>query len=64
MENNSTFNAKLLEIALERANKEQKYSESAEEIRALYNAYRCAGFTNEQAFELVKIGLYSATTVK
>lgn len=44
-----------LEEQREQALKEEKYDESATELFNVYNSYIKAGFTEEQAWELVTI---------
>lgn len=44
-----------LEEQREQALKEEKYDESATELHNLYESYVKAGFTEEQAWELVTI---------
>lgn len=62
----NTYNEleKLLKQRNEEIEKEPKYFTGAKELHAMYKTYCKVGFTEQQAFELVKIGLYSATTVK
>lgn len=44
-----------LEEQREQALKTERYDESATEVHNLYNSYIKAGFTEEQAWELVKL---------
>lgn len=50
-----------LEEQREQALKEEKYDESATELFNIYKSYIKAGFTEEQAWELVTIQLTNAT---
>lgn len=50
-----------LEEQREQALKEEKYDESATELFNIYKSYIKAGFTEEQARELVTIQLTNAT---
>lgn len=50
-----------LEEQREQAPKEEKYDESATELFNIYKSYIKAGFTEEQAWELVTIQLTNAT---
>lgn len=50
-----------LEEQREQALKEEKYDESATELFNIYKSYIKAGFTEEQAWELVTIRLTNAT---
>lgn len=49
------FDDILLKKTLERQDRMNKYRGPAEELKAIYDAYRMSGFSNEQAFELVKL---------
>lgn len=44
-----------LEEQREQALKEEKYDEAAQELHRMYTSYINAGFTEEQAWELVRI---------
>ena len=44
-----------LEEQREQALKEEKYDEAAQELHNIYQSYISAGFSEEQAWELVKI---------
>lgn len=46
-----------LEEQREQALKTERYDEAATEIHNLYNSYVKAGFTEEQAWELVKLAI-------
>lgn len=50
-----------LEEQREQALKDEKYDESATELFNIYKSYIKAGFTEEQAWELVTIQLTNAT---
>lgn len=50
-----------LEEQREQALKDEKYDESATELFNVYKSYIKAGFTEEQAWELVTIQLTNAT---
>ena len=50
-----------LEEQRKQALKEEKYDESATELFNIYKSYIKAGFTEEQAWELVTIQLTNAT---
>lgn len=50
-----------LEEQREQALKNEKYDESATELFNIYKSYIKAGFTEEQAWELVTIQLTNAT---
>ena len=50
-----------LEEQREQALKEEKYDESATELFNIYKSFIKAGFTEEQAWELVTIQLTNAT---
>lgn len=49
-----TEEMKALEEQREQALKEEKHDEAAQELRNMYNSFIKAGFTEEQAWELVK----------
>lgn len=49
-----------LEEQREQALKSEKYDESATELHNLYESYVKAGFTEEQAWELVRLILFKA----
>lgn len=50
-----------LEEEREKALNEEKFDEAAEELHNMYNSYVKAGFTEEQAWELVKIIMSNST---
>lgn len=49
-----TEEMKALEEKRDEALKEEKHDEAAQELRNMYNSFIKAGFTEEQAWELVK----------
>lgn len=53
-----------LKSQVKRLEKYQKYDEMAEEIFAIKNSYVRAGFTEEQAFQLVKCAVEQASRPK
>lgn len=50
-----------LEEQREAALKEEKFDEAAVELRNMYNSYVKAGFTEEQAWDLIKIIVLNGT---
>ena len=54
-------NMRNLEEQREQAIKEEKYDEAAQELRNMYDSYIRAGFTEEQAWELVTIVMNNST---
>lgn len=52
---------KNLEEQREQAIKEEKYDEAAQELHNMYDSYIRAGFTEEQAWELVRIVMSNST---
>ena len=56
-----TEEIKQLEEEREKALNEEKFDEAAEELHNMYNSYVKAGFTEEQAWELVKIIMSNST---
>lgn len=56
-----TEEMKALEEQREQALKEEQYDETANQLFAIYQSYIKAGFTEEQAWELVTIQLTNAT---
>lgn len=56
-----TEEMKQLEEEREKALNEEKFDEAAEELHNMYNSYVKAGFTEEQAWELVKIIMSNST---
>lgn len=50
-----------LEEEREKALNEEKFDEAAKELHNMYNSYVKAGFTEEQAWELVKIIMSNST---
>ncbi len=59
--NNYNELERLMKLKAEELEKELKYRDNAKELHAMYKTYCKVGFTEQQAFELVKVGLYSAT---
>ena len=51
-----------LKCELEKANRVESKNESAAELYEMYQSYVTAGFTEEQAWELIKILINNATT--
>ena len=56
-----TEEIKQLEEEREKALNEEKFDEAAEELHNMYNSYVKAGFTEDQAWELVKIIMSNST---
>lgn len=56
-----TEEMKQLEEEREKALNEEKFDEAAEGLHNMYNSYVKAGFTEEQAWELVKIIMSNST---
>lgn len=47
-------------LSAEKALKEEKYDEEASAVKGIYDSYIKAGFTEEQAWELLTIGMENA----
>lgn len=59
---NSREQIECLELELEKANRVETKNDAAQELYEMYEAYTEAGFTEEQAWELMKIIVNNGTT--
>lgn len=55
-----TEEMKALEMEREKALEEEKYDKGAASVKCVYDAYIKAGFTEEQAWELLTISMKNA----
>ncbi len=61
LNNKQTEEMKALEMEREKALKEEKNDEGAAAVKGVYDAYIKAGFTEEQAWDLLKIMMVTAS---
>ena len=59
---NSREQIECLKLELEKANRVETKNDAAQELHEMYEAYTEAGFTEEQAWELMKIIVNNGTT--
>lgn len=59
---NSREQIECLKLELEKANRVETKNDAAQELYEMYEAYTKAGFTEEQAWELMKIIVNKGTT--
>lgn len=59
---NSREQIECLKLELEKANRVETKNDAAQELYEMYEAYTKAGFTEEQARELMKIIVNNGTT--
>lgn len=59
---NSREQIECLKLELEKANRVETKNDAAQELYEMYEAYTEAGFTEEQAWELMKIIVNNGTT--
>ena len=55
-----TEQMKAFSLSAEKALKEEKYDEGASAVKGIYDSYIKAGFTEEQAWELLTISMENA----
>ena len=61
LRNKQTDEMAALEMEREKALEEEKYDERAASVKGVYDAFIKAGFTEEQAWELIKISMVKST---